>query len=171
LINIGNMDTHVARIARLGYAVAAPNFFHRSERPVVLASAPEGRTRGFALIGTLTRQGVLDLAVTIALYAGWLTGTDMPVSTPEPGGKGSLAGLRYGYSSSCDWPPATWDGPPAPRIVDKIAAAWPKLLRVPAAPMVWGAVAELFVTLMAYCESWPQSFSRLSSLAGSPFWT
>jgi len=26
----------------------------------------------------------LDLAVTIALYAGWLTSTGMPVSTPEP---------------------------------------------------------------------------------------
>jgi len=148
MINIGNMDAYVARpdtpgsypgvilahqlfgltadvraaadrIARLGYAVVAPNFFHRSERPVVLASTPEGRTRGFALMGTLTRPGVLadvraareylgtgertamvglsmgghlayyaatqlDLAVTIALYAGWLTGTDMPVSTPEP---------------------------------------------------------------------------------------
>jgi carboxymethylenebutenolidase len=47
------------RIARLGYVVAAPNFFHRSERPVVLASTPEGRTKGFALMGTLTRQDVL----------------------------------------------------------------------------------------------------------------
>jgi carboxymethylenebutenolidase len=107
------------RIARLGYVVVAPNFFHRSERPVVLAPTPAGRTRGFALMGALTRPGVLadvraareylgtgaetamvglslgghlayyaatqlDLAVTIALYAGWLTTTDMPVSMPEP---------------------------------------------------------------------------------------
>jgi carboxymethylenebutenolidase len=107
------------RIAGLGYVVAAPNFFHRSERPVVLAADPAGRARGFELMGKLTREGVLadveaareylgtgartamvglsmgghlayyaatqlDLAVTIALYAGWLTSTDMPVSTPEP---------------------------------------------------------------------------------------
>ena len=148
MINIGNMDAYLARpqapgaypgvilahqlfglapdvraaadrIASLGYVVVAPDFFHRSERAVVLAPTPEGRTRGFALMGALTRDGVLadvraardylgtgektamvglsmgghlayyaatqlDLAVAIVLYAGWLTGTDMPVSTPEP---------------------------------------------------------------------------------------
>jgi carboxymethylenebutenolidase len=106
------------RIASLGYVVVAPDFFHRSERAVELLPTPEGRTRGFALMGALTREGVLadvracreylgtprtgmvglsmgghlayyaatqlDLAVTIVLYAGWLTGTGMPVSTPEP---------------------------------------------------------------------------------------
>jgi carboxymethylenebutenolidase len=105
------------RIARLGYAVVAPDFFHRSERAVVLPATDEGRARGFALMGALTREGVLadvrsamaylglprtgmvglsmgghlayyaatqaDLAVTIALYAGWLTGGDaMPLNQP-----------------------------------------------------------------------------------------
>ena len=107
------------RIASLGYAVVAPDFFHRSERTVVLQADDEGRARGFALIGALTRDGVLadvqaaighlgvrrtgmvglsmgghlayyaasqaDLAVTVALYAGWLTGGDaMPLNRPEP---------------------------------------------------------------------------------------
>jgi carboxymethylenebutenolidase len=112
------------RIASLGYAVVAPDFFHRSERTVVLQADDEGRARGFALMGALTREGVLadvqaaigylgtfmtstvrtgmvglsmgghlayyaatqaDLAVTVALYAGWLTGGDaMPLNRPEP---------------------------------------------------------------------------------------
>jgi carboxymethylenebutenolidase len=107
------------RIAGLGYAVVAPDFFHRSERTVVLQADDEGRARGFALMGALTREGVLadveaaigyldvqrtgmvglsmgghlayyaatqaDLAVTVALYAGWLTGGDaMPLNRPEP---------------------------------------------------------------------------------------
>jgi carboxymethylenebutenolidase len=107
------------RIASLGYAVVAPDFFHRSEQAVVLPATDEGRTRGFALMGALTREGVLadvqaavsyldvgrvgmvglsmgghlawyaatqlDLAVTVALYAGWLTGGDvMPLNKPEP---------------------------------------------------------------------------------------
>jgi carboxymethylenebutenolidase len=106
------------RIARLGYVVAAPNFFHRSERAAELPMSTRGRSRGFELMGALTRDGVLadvraardhlgsrrtgmvglsmgghlayyaatqlDLAVTIVLYAGWLTGTGMPVSRPEP---------------------------------------------------------------------------------------
>jgi carboxymethylenebutenolidase len=47
------------RIASLGYAVVAPDFFHRSEQAVVLPVTDEGRTRGFALMGQLTREGVL----------------------------------------------------------------------------------------------------------------
>jgi dienelactone hydrolase/putative intracellular protease/amidase len=146
LVNIGDLDAYVVRpagatagvilahqlfgltadvrdaadrIAGLGYAVVAPDFFHRSERTVVLQADDEGRARGFALMGALTREGVLadvqaatgylgagrtgmvglsmgghlayyaatqaDLAVTVALYAGWLTGGDaMPLNQPEP---------------------------------------------------------------------------------------
>ncbi|MET8162388.1 dienelactone hydrolase family protein [Sphaerisporangium sp. NPDC005289] len=112
------------RIAALGYAVIAPDFFHRSEETgVELNADEEGRARGFALMGELTRAGVLNdvraaqqylrrhagaagpvgmvglsmgghlayyaatqlpLTVTVVLYAGWLTGTDIPISRPEP---------------------------------------------------------------------------------------
>ncbi|WP_248966048.1 dienelactone hydrolase family protein [Sphaerisporangium perillae] len=110
-------------IAALGYVTIAPDFYHRSEAGVELPADEEGRARGFALMGELTRAGVLadvraaqrylrdradasgrvgmvgvsmgghlayyaatqlDLAVTVVLYAGWLTGTDIPVSRPEP---------------------------------------------------------------------------------------
>ncbi|MFI6319238.1 dienelactone hydrolase family protein [Nonomuraea sp. NPDC050556] len=107
------------RIAALGYVAIAPEFYHRAEPGVELAADDAGRERGFALMNTLTREGVLadvraamdylgtarpvgmlglsmgghlayyaatqvDLAVTVVLYAGWLTGTDIPVSRPSP---------------------------------------------------------------------------------------
>lgn len=107
------------RIAALGYVAIAPDFYHRAEPGVELAADDAGRERGFALMNTLTREGVLadvraamdylgtvrpvgmlglsmgghlayyaatqvDLAVTVVLYAGWLTGTDISVSRPSP---------------------------------------------------------------------------------------
>jgi carboxymethylenebutenolidase len=111
------------RIAGLGYIAIVPDFYHRSAPGIELPATPEGRARGFELMGGLSRAGVradvgvaleylrdrpdctgkagmigvsmgghlayyaasqFDLAVTVVLYAGWLTGTDMPVSTPEP---------------------------------------------------------------------------------------
>jgi carboxymethylenebutenolidase len=47
------------RIAALGYVVAAPNFYHRSERRVELPADDTGRAHGFKLMGELTRDGVL----------------------------------------------------------------------------------------------------------------
>jgi carboxymethylenebutenolidase len=47
------------RIAKLGYVVAAPNFYHRSERRVELPLDDAGRAHGFKLMGELTREGVL----------------------------------------------------------------------------------------------------------------
>ncbi|WP_218001879.1 dienelactone hydrolase family protein [Microtetraspora malaysiensis] len=119
-----DVRTVAERIAALGYVVIAPDFYHRSDAGVELAADDQGRARGFALMGELTRDGVLtdvraamaylrdqagvtgsigmvgmsmgghlayyaatrldELAVTIVLYAGWLTGTDIPVSRPEP---------------------------------------------------------------------------------------
>lgn len=111
------------RIAALGFVVLAPDFFHRAEPGVELPATDEGRARGFELMRTLSRTGVIEdveaaiatlesredvervagmvglslgghlaylaatrlpLPVTLVLYAGWLTGTDIPVSTPEP---------------------------------------------------------------------------------------
>jgi dienelactone hydrolase/putative intracellular protease/amidase len=110
------------RIARLGFVVVAPNFFHRTERAVELPADDAGRLRGFKLMGELSRAGVLadveaareylqaagatgtvamiglsmgghlayyaaaqtGIPVTVVLYPGWLTSTDMPVSRPEP---------------------------------------------------------------------------------------
>ncbi|MFI6603107.1 dienelactone hydrolase family protein [Nonomuraea sp. NPDC050536] len=111
------------RIARGGYVVLAPDFYHRAEPGVELPVTDEGRARGFELMATLSRTGVLedvqaaaahlaaredttgavgmvglslgghlaylaatrlDLTVTVVLYAGWLTGTEIPISRPEP---------------------------------------------------------------------------------------
>ncbi|QBD76353.1 dienelactone hydrolase family protein [Ktedonosporobacter rubrisoli] len=112
----------VERIARLGYVVVAPDFYHRSAPGIELAADAEGRTRGFALLHQLTRQQALndvraamsylrnvqgcaklgivglsvgghiaylaatqlDLKATVAFYAGWLPGTEIPLSRPEP---------------------------------------------------------------------------------------
>jgi carboxymethylenebutenolidase len=55
------------RIARLGFAVLAPNFFHRSSRSVQLTADDAGRQTGFKLMGELTRQGVVaDVAAASA---------------------------------------------------------------------------------------------------------
>lgn len=107
------------RIAGLGFVAVAPDFYHRTQPGAELPADDAGRQRGFELMHTLTREGVLadvhaaldyldtaqpygmvglsmgghlayyaatqlDLAVTVVLYAGWLTGTDIPVSRPEP---------------------------------------------------------------------------------------
>jgi putative intracellular protease/amidase/dienelactone hydrolase len=47
------------RVARLGFAVLAPNFFHRAERNVQLEADDAGRQAGFKLMGELTREGVV----------------------------------------------------------------------------------------------------------------
>jgi carboxymethylenebutenolidase len=47
------------RIARLGFAVLAPNFFHRTSRNVQLTADDAGRQMGFKLMGELTREGVV----------------------------------------------------------------------------------------------------------------
>ena len=111
------------RIAGMGYVVLAPDYYHRADPGVELPPTDEGRARGFELIATLSRAGVLEdtraavdylsarddtsgavgmvglslgghlaylaatqlgFPVTVVLYAGWLTGTDIPVSSPEP---------------------------------------------------------------------------------------
>ncbi|MEV1240101.1 dienelactone hydrolase family protein [Nonomuraea sp. NPDC049750] len=111
------------RIAGMGYVVLAPDYYHRADPGVELPATDEGRARGFELIATLSRTGVLydtraaadylaarddtsgavgmvglslgghlaylaatqlGFPITVVLYAGWLTGTDIPVSGPEP---------------------------------------------------------------------------------------
>jgi carboxymethylenebutenolidase len=121
------------RLAELGYLALAPDFYHRSEAGVALLADDQGRARGLALLGELTRGGVLadvaaargyvtgradatgqvailglsmgghlaylaathsEFPVALVLYAGWLTGTDIPISRPEPtlALTGSIAG-------------------------------------------------------------------------------
>lgn len=111
------------RIAGMGYVVLAPDYYHRADPGVELPPTDEGRARGFELIATLSRTGVLEdtraavdylaarddtsgavgmvglslgghlaylaatqlgFPITVVLYGGWLTGTDIPVSSPEP---------------------------------------------------------------------------------------
>jgi carboxymethylenebutenolidase len=54
------------RLAGLGYAALAPDLYHRLEPGAELAEDDQGRVRGFALLGGLTREGVVaDIAATL----------------------------------------------------------------------------------------------------------
>lgn len=55
-----HMRTLVERIARLGYVVIAPDFYHRSAPGAELEATAEGRARGFALLHQLTRQQAIS---------------------------------------------------------------------------------------------------------------
>jgi carboxymethylenebutenolidase len=48
------------RLASLGYVALAPDLYHRSDPGVELAADDRGRSRGFELLGQLTRDDVLD---------------------------------------------------------------------------------------------------------------
>ncbi|MBO0779573.1 MAG: dienelactone hydrolase family protein [Ktedonobacteraceae bacterium] len=50
----------VERIARLGYVVIAPDFYHRTAPGIELEATADGRARGFALLHQLTRQHALN---------------------------------------------------------------------------------------------------------------
>jgi carboxymethylenebutenolidase len=69
------VTTHIRevceRLATLGYYALAPDLYHRSDPGAELAHDAEGRDRGFALLGELTRDGVLaDLATAHAHLPG-----------------------------------------------------------------------------------------------------
>ncbi|WP_439677745.1 dienelactone hydrolase family protein [Embleya sp. MST-111070] len=46
------------RLARLGFRALVPDFYHRAGRRIELPADAEGRARGLALVGGLTRDGV-----------------------------------------------------------------------------------------------------------------
>jgi carboxymethylenebutenolidase len=55
------------RLAALGFVALAPDLYHRSDPGVELAADDQGRSRGFELLGRLTRDQVLaDVGATIA---------------------------------------------------------------------------------------------------------
>lgn len=63
------------RIASLGYVAIAPDFYHRADPDVELSADDEGRRRGFELVGSLTRAGVLaDVRAAIGRVRGTATG-------------------------------------------------------------------------------------------------
>lgn len=108
-------------LARAGYVALAPNFYHRDGQGIALPMDDTGRTRGFELLGRVTRDGAvtdfrsaldylaahdagpvgalgvsfgghltylaatrLPIPVAVVLYGGWLTGTEIAVSQPNP---------------------------------------------------------------------------------------
>lgn len=75
------------RLAGLGYLAIAPDFYHRSGPDIALEATPEGRTRGFELLGQLGRAQVrTDIEATLA----WLDGQQHQTS------RTALVGMSVG---------------------------------------------------------------------------
>lgn len=77
------------RVAAMGYVAIAPDLLHRRAPGGPLPEDEDGRRQGLALIDELTR---LELRACVAMYAGWLAGTAIAASRPEPTGRLALAG-------------------------------------------------------------------------------
>lgn len=80
------------RIAGLGYAAIAPDFYHRVAPGIALTADPAGRARGFELLEQVTRSGVLsDLRAAIAHLR------DAVGATPKTGMVGFSFGGHLAY--------------------------------------------------------------------------